>query len=102
MKIIEKLANEIEEELEDAEKYAMDAVFYKEENPMLAKTYWDMSNEEMRHADMLHEEVVGLIEKHRREHGEPPAPMQAVYDFLHKRNIEWAAEIKNIQSQYRA
>ena len=101
MKIVEKLSDYIEEELEGSETYAKEALLYKEENPALAKTFYEISIEEMRHVDMLHNEVVGFIEKHKRDHGEPPAAMQAVYDFLHKRNIEWAAEIKSYQNEYR-
>jgi bacterioferritin (cytochrome b1) len=101
MKIIKELSEMIEDELEGAEEYAKNAIYYKEENPALAKTFYEISTEEMRHVDMLHGEVVALIEKHKREHGDPPAAMQAVYDFLHKRNIEWAAEIRRYQNEYR-
>ena len=101
MKKIEMLQEKIESELEDAEEYIENALLHKEENPALAKTFYEISVEEMRHVDMLHNEVVSLIEKHKREHGEPPAPMLAVYEFLHKRNIEWAAEIRSYQNEYR-
>jgi hypothetical protein len=50
----------------------------------------------------LHDEVKKLIEKHRREHGEPPAPMMAVYDYLHQKHIDKAAHIKVLQAEYRA
>ncbi|MBR5202660.1 MAG: hypothetical protein IKW45_05295 [Clostridia bacterium] len=101
MKIIKELSEMIEDELEGAEEYAKAAVFYREEHPMLAKTLYDISTEEMRHVEMLHNEVVGFIEKHRKEHGEPPVAMKAVYDHLHERNIEWAKEIKLYQNEYR-
>ena len=101
MKIIKELSEMIEEELEGAEEYAKNAVYYKAENPALAKTFYEISIEEMRHVDMLHNEVVALIEKHKREHGEPPPAMLAVYEFLHKRNIEWAAEIRSYQNEFR-
>ena len=101
MKIIKELSEMIEDELEGAEEYAKDAIYYKDENPALAKTFYEISIEEMRHVDMLHGEVVALIEKHKREHGNPPAAMLAVYEFLHKRNIEWAAEIRSYQNEFR-
>ena len=101
MKIIEKVMDDIEEELEGSERYAKDAIYYKEENPALAKIYYELSLEEMRHVDMLHGRIVELIEKHRREKGEPPAAMMAVYEHLHKKNIEWANEIKSYQAEYR-
>lgn len=101
MKIIKELSEMIEDELEGAEEYAEQAVQYKEEHPGLAKVLYDISLQEMNHVEMLHNEVVAIIEKHRREHGELPAPMMAVYDYLHKRDIEWATKIKLLQNQYR-
>ena len=101
MKIIKELSEMIEDELEGAEEYAKMACYFKAEYPQLSKTLYEISTEEMRHMEMLHIEVVGLIEKHRKEHGEPPPAMLAVYDYLHKKNIEWANKIKLYQAQYR-
>ena len=56
----------------------------------------------MNHMEMLHNDVKDLIEKHRREHGEPTAAMMAVYEYLHKKYIDKAAKIKILQNQYRA
>ena len=101
MKIIKEISEWIEDELEGAEDYAEAAVFYKEKHPDLARALYEISLEEMRHVDILHGKVVEIIEEHRREHGEPPAAMKAVYDYLHERNIEWAKEIKVYQNQYK-
>lgn len=101
MEIIKKLSEQIGEELEDAEKYAKLALLHQSTHPELAKTYYDLSTEEMHHVDMLHANVTRLIEKHRKEHGDPPAPMMAVYEYLHKKHIEEAAEIKIYQAQFR-
>jgi ferritin len=101
MKIIQTISEHIEEELEDAEAYIKLAYEYKEEFPQIAKTFYELSLQEMDHADMLHNDVKDLIEKHRREHGEPPAAMMAVYEYLHKKFIDKAAKIKVMQNQYR-
>ena len=101
MKIIKELSEMIEEELDGAEQYAKMAVALREEHPSLAKAFYEISTEEMRHVDMLHTEVTHLIEAHRKEHGEPPAPMMAVYEFLHGRHIEKANSIKMYQAHYR-
>lgn len=101
MKLIRDLSEEIEDELDGAEKYVIMAMEIKEEHPVLAKTLFDISTDEMRHVDLLHAEVVKLIEEHRRKHGEPPASMMAVYDYLHKKHIEKANKIKVYQSQYK-
>lgn len=101
MKIIKELSEMIEEELEGAEEYASQAVKMKDSHPSLAKTFYDISLDEVKHINMLHEEVKKMIEQHRKEKGEPPAAMLAVYEFLHNRHIEKANEIKTYQAQYK-
>jgi Mn-containing catalase len=101
MKLIKELTERIEEEIEGAEEYVKEAIKLKHEHPSLAKTLYDISNQEMSHIDMLHAEVVKLIEEHRRTHGEPPAPMMAVYEYLHERHIDKVNTIKLLQAEYR-
>lgn len=101
MMIIKKLSEMVEEELEGAEHYARKAVEWKEAHPSLAKVLYDISAQEMNHVNVLHGEVTRLIEQHRREKGEPPAAMMAVYEFLHQRHIAKANIVKVYQGQYR-
>ena len=72
MKLIEKLTDMIEDELEDAERYAHCALAHKGEQPALADTFFRLSNDEMSHADQLHKQVVDMIAEYRRANGEPP------------------------------
>ena len=102
MLIIKKLCEMIDDELEGAEGYAKCALHYKDSDPALAEVFYTISTEEMRHLDRLHEQVVHYIRKYRDAHGEPPAAMQAVWDYIHAKQIEEAKEIKAYQEQYRA
>jgi rubrerythrin len=68
MKAIKELINMIEDELEGAEHYAKCALKHKEDNPALANVFYEISTQEMRHVNMLHEEVVKLIRTHREKH----------------------------------
>ena len=45
--------------------------------------------------------VVKIIEEHRTKVGEPPASMMAVYEYIHEKNIEAAAEVKAMQALYK-
>ena len=101
MKIIEKLSDMISEEIEDAEKYIECALNHKDTERSLADVFYTLSTEEMRHMNMLHSEVVKIIDKYRREKGEPPAEMLAVYDYLHKKHIEKSTEVKTMQAMYK-
>ena len=101
MEIIKKLSGMIEEEIHDAEKYAKCALKHKDDMPSLSRLFFTLSQEEMDHMNRLHGAVVEIIKNYRDEHGEPPVAMQAVYDYLHERHIEEAADVKHYQDMYK-
>lgn len=101
MRVIKELIDMIADELDGAEHYAKSAIRYKSEMPALADVLYDISTQEMRHVNILHDEVVKIIKAYREKHGEPPAAMQAVYDWQHEKQIDEAKEIKILQSEYR-
>ena len=102
MTIIKKVCEMIDEELEGACHYVKCALKYKEEYPGLSKTFYELSGDEMEHVSSLHNEIVKLIEAYRRENGEPPENMLAVYDYLHERQIEKANKVRMYQDQYKS
>ena len=55
----------------------------------------------MHHMTMLHAEVAGVIQKCRQEHGEPTEGMKGLYDYLHKKQIERAADVRRLQDMFR-
>ncbi|MBE6710329.1 MAG: hypothetical protein E7579_04320 [Ruminococcaceae bacterium] len=101
MKIIKKLVKMIDEELADAKKYAECALKMREEYPMLANVFYNLSMEEMKHMNMLHAEVVKVIEAYKKEKGEPPAAMLAIWEYKHEEHIEAAEEVSVMQAMFK-
>lgn len=101
MKLIKQLSEMIEEEIDGAEEYAKEALKYKHSDPSLAQTFYEIAGVELEHVNLLHKQVVRIIEQHRREHGDPPAPMQAVYDYLHGKHVEEVAEVRHYLAMFR-
>ena len=101
MKLIQKLSEMVDEEIGDARKYVKCALEYKDTHPNLSKVFFDLSAAETQHMTILHTEVAKLIEQYRQQHGEPPEGMKALCDYLHEKQIDKAAEVKNLQGMYR-
>ena len=98
MDAVKVLTPLIESEIDDAKKYAQLALGAREHFPDLAQTFDQLSLEELEHMNRLHTAGAQLIEDYRKENGDPPAPMLAVYDYLHRQQIEKAAEVKALQA----
>ena len=98
MKEIKDLADQIEEELNDAEKYAKCALAKKETYPSLAADYLKLSTEEVGHAVLLHTHIVNMIADYRKEHGDPPERMLGRYDYIHEKFIAKSNYVKALQS----
>lgn len=100
MKVIKCMCETIEDTLDMAEDYIKKAIMYKNEYPLAAKAYYNQSIVLMDSLKGLHDGVVGLIEGYRKEKGEPPTPMMAIYDYMHERHINKAAAVRNLQDMY--
>lgn len=100
MQVIKCLSENIESTLDAAEENIKKAIQYKMDFPIAAKAFYNQSITLMDSIKGQHEAVVALIEAYRKEKGEPPAPMMAVYNYLHERQINQAAAVKNLQDMY--
>lgn len=100
MQIIKCLSEGIECTLDAAEENIKNAVKYKEEFPIAAKAFYNQSVLLMDSIKGQHDAIVTIIDTYKKEKGEPPTPMMAIYNYLHERHINKAAAIKNLQDMY--
>lgn len=100
MKLIQKLSENIEEEIDSVKDYAKLAIEVREEFPVVADILYSISRQEADHVNKLHESVVKIIQDYRQKNGEPPADMMAVYEYLHKQHIDAFADAKKYQDIY--
>ena len=100
MTILKCLSEDIECTLDMAEEDIKKAMMYKDEYPTAAKAFYTKSVMLMDSIKPQHEAVVGLIEGYKKEKGEPPEAMMAVYNYMHERHINKAAAIKALQDMY--
>lgn len=100
MKIIKCLSEDIEATLDAAEDSIKKAMMYKEEYPSAARALYNKSIVLMDSIKLEHDAVVALIEGYRKENGNPPESMMAVYDYVHERQINKSAAIKVLQEMY--
>ena len=49
---------------------------------------------------MLHEQAERIITEYKQTHTAPEG-MQMLYDYLHERQIKWAAKIKTKQEEFK-
>ena len=95
---IKKLADDIMDELDSAKEYAEEYLTFKAKgNDPWAKRYYEMSNDELKHAGYLHDRAVEEIEEIRKVYT-PPQDMLEKWEADHKRYIEKAAWIKQMLS----
>lgn len=101
MMIIKKLCKRIKKELCNANDYAEAALRYKDSDKILAESCYVLATERLKDVDILHEQVVRIITNYKKEKGEPPAPMQTLYDYEHEEQIENAREVRVLLEMYK-
>lgn len=101
MKLIQKLSEQIEDEIADAKKYIKCAMEMKDEHPEISKIYYNLSVQELEHSSMLHDAVTDEIKRYREENGEPPEGMMVLYNYMHKREMKDYDKVKRMVDDYK-
>ena len=100
MKELKMFSEYIDEELNDAEKYAKNALEWKEKNRNAANMFADLASQELNHAHMLHQQAVRMIGERKERGTDVPEIMQQIWDFEHKKQIDHKARVKMMLSMY--
>lgn len=96
MKSIKMYVDAIDEEIEDAKEYAEKYVECKAKGDMPSATkYKEMSSDELKHAEYLHEWAIKEIEKVSKVFV-APSEMQDAWTKAHKEYVERVAWIKQM------
>ena len=93
---IKNLVDGIKEELDDSRKYAEEALFYKAKGDSTwYQRYKSMSEQELSHANILHDRAVLEIEELRKVMT-PPEEMLQKWESSHREYIEKAAWVRQM------
>lgn len=100
MRQIKDITKQIKEEFYGAKDYAKLALHYKESgDSTTGKMYYDMANDEMKHAMNLHTIAVRMIEE-KRKTVTPPQYMLDAWKEEHDYYLEKVAKIKYMLSEF--
>lgn len=95
MKKIKELVDWIDDELEGAKCYAEKYVYHKAKGSRWAGNFHQMADDELRHADMIHQLAIEEIEQLNTVF-KAPAEMQDKWDESHKKYVEKAAWVRQM------
>lgn len=98
MQVIKMVSKRIKEELHDAEWYAKAAIECKEVQPTLASVYYRLAGEEINHANMLHTEVVQIIQAYDKP---VPPVMEELWKWQHEEMVEQERDVRRMLDMYK-
>ena len=101
MERLKLLFSLIDDELADSMKYGEKAMRYKDTDSAMAELFYSLSLEEIKHKNMLHNQLIKEMENCINNYPEKEMEVHAVYDVLNERQVEWENSVRNYQSMYR-
>lgn len=94
MKEIMDFVYQMKEEIEDAECYYKEALYYKDNNNEYSRRYADLAKQELNHAMILHDMAVTKINEVEEKGIKASAGMKEMWNKAH---VEWIAKMKEIE-----
>lgn len=100
MEIIKKLEKFMDKKIKMADCEIDFALVHKDTEPEIAKLFYELSCSELQDFADMHGHIVTIINAYRRDRGEPPKEMMAVYEYQHEIDIDDMASVKAKQAMY--
>ena len=101
MKVLKDLIQKADDTLDEIEWYAEKAHHLKMDHRAIADTYIKIAEMHISIYGMLHERMTAVIEEHRRQSGEPPKTMLAIWEYEHEKLVKEFAEAKYLIEEYK-
>lgn len=101
MKMLTKLIEKAEDTLDEIEWYGEKALMYREENKALADVYNKIADMHINIYDMLHKQMVELIDQYKRNGATVPAEMSAIWNYEHEKLIKEFKDAKVLVDEYK-
>lgn len=101
MKILTKMIEKANDTMEEVEWYAEKAMHYKTDHKSVADVYNKIADMHITIYDMLHKEMVNLIDEYKRGGHTPPPEMLAIWDYEHEKLVKQFAEAKVMVEEYK-
>ena len=101
MKILKDLINKADDTLDEIEFYAEKAHVLRADHRHLADAYAKIGEMHITIYNMLHEQMVSLIEEEKKKGVQVPVAMMAVWEYEHEKLIKEFAEAKYLIEEYK-
>lgn len=101
MKILTNLIDKANDTMGEIEWYAEKAHHLKTEHKALADAYIKIAEMHITIYDMLHTQMVSLIDQYKRDGHTPPPEMLAIWNYEHEKLIKEFAEAKYMVEDYK-
>ena len=101
MKVLKDLIAKADDTLEEIEWYAEKAHHLRTDHRFLADTYIKIAEMHIEIYELIHENMVKLIDEEKKKGVQVPAVMSAIWDYEHEKLVKEFAEAKYLIEEYR-
>lgn len=101
MKILTNMIEKANDTLEEIEWYGEKAMLCRDEYRQVADVYNKIAEMHINIYDMIHKQMVDLIEQKKRDGVQVPAEMSAIWNYEHERLIKDFKKAKILVEEYK-